>query len=58
MRYFEKDGLAIPKKYLKMSAEQLDKRCKRQEKIMAIFSKIMPSPKKVTADKVVAKFNL
>lgn len=33
MRYFEDDRLKIPKKYRKMSLEQLDKNCKALEKV-------------------------
>lgn len=47
MRYYEKDGLKIPKKYRRMSLEQLDRSCKAFEKTATVSSKIMPSPKKV-----------
>lgn len=56
MRYYENDRLRIPKKYRKMSLEQLDKNCKAFEKTASVISQIVPSTKKKNM-KVSVKFN-
>lgn len=58
MRYYEKDwDVTHPKKYQKLSAEQLDRRCRAWEKITDILFKIMPLSPKNVADKISVKFN-
>ena len=56
MRYYENDRVKIPKKYRKMSLEQLDRSCKAFEKTASVISKIVPSTKKKTM-KANVKFN-
>ena len=58
MIFYEKDELNIPKRYKKMSLEQLDRGGKILEKFSLFVSRVIPSPKRKQKNQLKVKFYL
>ena len=58
MRYYENDEFTIPKRYQKMTVEQLDRRCRMYEMFHKFILKFRRSSKSDKIKDIGIKFNL